>query len=59
MKNKNAREYTKEDYLRNGVKTEESMSKNSFTNTLEQPALNESGVEAKKKGFNETGVYSK
>ena len=37
---KNKRKYTKENYL-----------KNKYITTLEEPALNESGVEAKKKGF--------
>lgn len=51
MHNKNKREYTKEDYKRNGIRTQNPNSKNSFISTLEQPELNESGVEAKKKGF--------
>lgn len=51
MQSKNKREMEKENYLANGVKTKESMSKNSFVSTIQSPALNESGVEAKKKGF--------
>ncbi|GAB6169904.1 hypothetical protein JCM1393_23640 [Clostridium carnis] len=51
MKSTNKREHTKDNYLKNGVKTKESMSKNSFINTTEEPALNESGIEAKKRGF--------
>lgn len=47
----NKREYTKENYLRNGVKTQNNNSKNQYITTVQEPALNESGVEAKKKGF--------
>ena len=42
----NKREYTKENYLKNGNKTQ-----NKYVTTIEEPALNESGIEAKKKGF--------
>lgn len=51
MKSQNHREYSKENYLKNGTKSQNQISKNSFTNTIEQPELNQSGVEAKKKGF--------
>lgn len=51
MDNNNRREYSKKNYLRNGNKTQNQISKNSFVNTIEQPALNESGLEAKKRGF--------
>ena len=40
----NKREYTKENYLNNNPK-------NKYVTTIEEPALNESGIEAKKKGF--------
>ena len=48
---KNKRKYTKENYLKNGTKTQNNKQKNKYITTLEEPALNESGVEAKKKGF--------
>lgn len=51
MKNNNKRDYTKDNYLRNGTKSENQYAKNSFNTTIEEPALNESGVEAKKRGF--------
>lgn len=51
MKSKNKREMAESNYLSNEVRTEEPMSKNSFVSTIQSPALNESGIEAKKKGF--------
>jgi len=51
MKNSNKRTYSKENYLKNGNKTQNQYAKNTFNTTLEEPALNESGVEAKKRGF--------
>lgn len=51
MKYKNKREYTKENYLRNGSKNQGQYAKNSFNTSIEQPGINESGIEAKKKGF--------
>lgn len=48
---KNKREYTKENYLKNGVKTQNNNPKNQYITTIEEPALNESGIEAKKNGF--------
>lgn len=47
----NKREYTKENYLKNGNKTQNNNHKNKYVTTIEEPALNESGIEAKKKGF--------
>ena len=51
MQNNNKRNYSKENVLRNGSKSQNQVSKNSFTNTIETPAMNESGIEAKKRGF--------
>lgn len=48
---KNKREYTKENYLQNGTKYQNNNPKNKYVTTIEEPALNESGIEAKKKGF--------
>ena len=39
------------EHLRNGVKTQNNNPKNQYITTVQEPALNESGVEAKKKGF--------
>ena len=51
MKNNNRRDYTKENFLRNGTKTQNQYAKSSFNTTIEESELNESGVEAKKRGF--------
>ena len=51
MKNDNKRTYSKENYLRNGTKTQNQYAKNSFNNNVQEPALNESGEEAKRRGF--------
>ena len=48
---KNRREYTKENYLKNGTKSQNNNPKNKYVTTIEEPALNESAIEAKKKGF--------
>ncbi|ELC8442797.1 hypothetical protein [Clostridium sp. LIBA-8841] len=51
MKSINKKVYTKEKYLANGNKTQNQWSKNHLNTTIEEPALNESGIEAKKRGF--------
>lgn len=51
MKNDNKRTYSKENYLRNGTNTQNQYAKNSFNNNVQEPALNESGEEAKRRGF--------
>lgn len=51
MKKKDRREWTKENYLVNGHKSQHQYAKNSFNTTIEEPAMNESGIEAKKKGY--------
>ena len=38
---KNKREYTKENYLRNGTKSQNNNPKNKYVTTIEEPALNE------------------
>lgn len=45
------RKYTRENYLHNGTKTQNQYAKNSFNTTIEEPALNESGIIAKKNGY--------
>lgn len=51
MQNDNKRTYNKENYLRNGTKRQNQYAKNSFNNNVQEPALNESGEEAKRRGF--------
>jgi hypothetical protein len=51
MKNQNEKVYSKENFLKNGSKTQNQWAKNKYNTTVEEPALNESGVEAKKRGF--------
>ena len=51
MKNNNRKDYDRKSFLRNGSKTQNQYAKNSFNTTIEEPALNESGIEAKKRGF--------
>ncbi|SFC18404.1 hypothetical protein [Clostridium uliginosum] len=51
MDTQNKKVSSKENYLKNGSKTQGQMAKSSFNTTIEEPALNESGIEAKKKGF--------
>ena len=38
---KNKREYTKENYLRNGTKSQSNNPKNKYVTTIEEPALND------------------
>ena len=47
----NRRDYTKENYLKNGVKSQNNNPKNKYVTTIEEQALNESRIEAKKKAF--------
>jgi hypothetical protein len=49
--NKNKRELTKENYLKNGSKHDATISKNKINTTIEEPGINESGIEAKRKGW--------
>ncbi|MDF2879920.1 MAG: hypothetical protein K0R54_477 [Clostridiaceae bacterium] len=51
MKTKDHREYTKNAYLENGTKTQSPWSKNKFNTTIKEPGTNESGIEARKKGW--------
>ncbi len=51
MKNDNRRTYTKENGLRHTNKTQNQRANNSYNFTIKEPALNESGIEAKKRGF--------
>lgn len=51
MKNDNKKNFNKDNFLRNGSKSQNQYAKNSFNTTMEEPCLNESGIEAKKRGF--------
>ena len=51
MQNDNKRTYNKENYLRNRTKRQNQYAKNSFNNNVQEAALNESGEEAKRRGF--------
>ncbi len=51
MKNHNKKVHSKENYLKNGTKTQNQFANSHYNFTVEEPALNESGVDAKKKGF--------
>ena len=51
MDNNNKKDHTESNYLRNGTKSQGQYGKSSFNTTIEKPAKNESGVEAKKRGF--------
>jgi len=51
MDNNNKKDYSKSNYLRNGTKTQDQYAKSSINTTIEKPGINESGAEAKKRGF--------
>ena len=51
MENNNNKDHTQSNVLRNGNKSQGQYGKSSFNLTIEQPKLNESGIEAKKRGF--------
>ena len=51
MKSKNKKEYSKENYLANGHKTQNQWAKNHINTSIEEPGINESGIENKKRGF--------
>ena len=51
MKYSNEKIYSKENYLRNGHKSQNQYAKNSFNTSIEESGIHESGLEAKKKGF--------
>lgn len=48
---KNKREWSKENYLQNGTKTQNQHAKNELNTTIQKPGTNESGIEAKKNGW--------
>lgn len=51
MENNNKKDFSRKEFLRNGNKSQGQYGKSSFNTTIETPGRNESGVEAKKRGF--------
>lgn len=51
MKKHDKKEYIKENYKKNGFKTQDQWAKNRYNTTIEEPGINESGEEAKRKGW--------
>ncbi|MDY6012370.1 hypothetical protein [Clostridium sp.] len=51
MKYENERIYSKQNYNTNGSKNPKHWSRNTFVSTTKEPEINESGIEAKKRGF--------
>lgn len=51
MDNNNNKDYSKSNYLRNGNKTQGQYGKSSYNTTIKKPGINESGLEAEKRGF--------
>ncbi|WMJ79724.1 hypothetical protein RBU49_12715 [Clostridium sp. MB40-C1] len=51
MKKEHEKEWTKGNFLANGVKTQNQWAKNKLNTTVKEPGINESGIEAKKKGY--------
>jgi hypothetical protein len=51
MKIHTNKKHTEEHYLKNGNKTQNQFANNSFNTTIKKPGINESGIEAKKDGW--------
>ena len=51
MKKENNRSYNDLPAMKKGYRTQNQFSKNQIIKTIEQPAKNESGIEAEMKGF--------
>lgn len=51
MRYENERQYRKETSLKNDTKCQNQWTRNTFNTSIEEPGINESGIEAKKKGF--------
>ncbi|WP_461206251.1 hypothetical protein [Clostridium sp. DL1XJH146] len=51
MKTKKKREWTKENYLHNGIKSQNQHSKNEQNTIVKESGTNESGIEARKNGW--------
>lgn len=51
MDSENRKVYSKKNYLKNGTSTQNQSANNSYNFAIKEPGINESGIEAKKKGF--------
>ena len=51
MKSENKKVHSEKNSLKNGTKTQNQHADNHYNFTTEEPGINESGIEAKKKGF--------
>ena len=51
MNSENKKVYSKKNYLKNGSKTQNQHANNQYNFSIEEPGINESGIEAKKRGF--------
>jgi hypothetical protein len=51
MRYENERQHRKETSLKNDTKCQNQWTRNTFNTSIEEPGINESGIEAKKKGF--------
>ena len=51
MKSPRKKEFTEENFLRNGSKTQNQWAKNKLNTTVKEPGINESGIQAKKDGW--------
>ena len=55
---KNKKEWNKENYLQNGTRKQNQHPKSELNTTIKEPGINESGIEAKKNGWeSKTGIY--
>lgn len=51
MKRENNRSFDDLNYMKKGSRTQHQFSKNQIVKTIEEPAKNESGIEAERKGY--------
>lgn len=51
MKRENNRSFDDLNFMKKGSRTQSQFSKNQIVKTIEQPAKNESGIEAERKGY--------
>lgn len=51
MKGEHTKEFTKENYLKNGSKTQNQWAKNKLSTTTEEPGTNDSRIEYEKRGW--------
>lgn len=51
MKSPRKKEFTEENFLKNGTKTQNQWANNKLNTTVKEPGINESGIQAKKDGW--------